>query len=65
MIKKNYAIEGMSCQHCVKAVEIELAEIGVDSFDVEIGSAKIKFDENKMTDSDISKAIDDAGFKVV
>ncbi len=64
MKEQTYKIEGMSCQHCVKAVEIELEEIGVESFDVEVGSAKIKFEENKITDSDISKAIDEAGFKV-
>lgn len=65
MIEKTYKIEGMNCQHCVKAIEIELKEIGVDSFDVEIGSAKVKFEEDKITDVDINKAVDEAGFKVV
>jgi len=48
MIEKTYKIEGMNCQHCVKAVTIELEGIGVDSFEVEIGFATVIFDEDKM-----------------
>jgi len=65
MLEKTYTIEGMNCQHCVKAVELELEEIGVDSFEVEIGSAIVKYDENKISDEDVNKAIDEAGFVVV
>ncbi|MEE9432015.1 MAG: heavy-metal-associated domain-containing protein [Melioribacteraceae bacterium] len=65
MKDQTYKIEGMTCQHCVMAVKVELEEIGVDSFEVEIGSAKVKFDENKITDTDINKAVEEAGFKVV
>lgn len=65
MLEKTYKIEGMSCQHCVKAVEVELNEIGVDQIEVEIGSAKVKFDEIKISDKDIVNAIDEAGFKVI
>lgn len=55
----------MSCQHCVQAVEVELEELGVESYKVEIGSAKVKYDENKISEDDLFKAIDEAGFKVV
>ena len=65
MLEKTYKIEGMNCQHCVNAVEVELEDIGVDSFEVEIGRAKIKFDDKKITDDHIIKAVDEAGFKVV
>ena len=65
MLEKTIKIDGMNCQHCVKAVEVELEEIGVDSFEVEIGSAKVKFDESKITDKDLHKAVDEAGFIVV
>lgn len=58
-------IEGMSCQHCVKAVEVELEELGVESYKVEISSAKVKYDENKISEDDLFKAVDEAGFKVV
>ena len=65
MIEKIFKVEGMNCQHCVKAVEVELNEIGVEPIEVEIGSAKVKFDETKYSDNDIVNAIDEAGFKVV
>ncbi len=65
MTEQTYKIDGMNCQHCVKAVEVELEEIGVDSFEVKIGSAKVKFDEDKITDADINKAVDEVGFKLV
>ena len=64
MVEKTFKIEGMSCQHCVKSVEIELSEIDVDSYKVEIGWAAVKFDEAKTKDLEISKAIEEAGFKV-
>lgn len=65
MLEKTYKIEGMSCQHCVKAVEVELNEIGVDQIEVEIGSAKVKFDESKLSDTEIIGAVEEAGFKVI
>lgn len=65
MVEKTYKIEGMSCQHCVKSVEIELSEIDVDSYKVEVGCATVKFEETKTNDLEISKAIEEAGFIVV
>ncbi len=64
-MKKVYKISGMSCNHCVKAVEIELKKLPLDSFSVEIGSAEIERDENKVSDEDINLAIEEAGFKVI
>jgi copper chaperone len=65
MIEQTYKIEGMTCQHCVMAVKMELKEIRVDSFEVKIGSAKVRYDENKISNTDIIKAIEEAGYKVV
>jgi copper chaperone len=58
-------IEGMSCQHCVNRVKkaIEALE-GIKNLDVSIGSAKITFDEGKVSKSAIEKAITAAGYKV-
>jgi len=41
-------IEGMSCGHCVMAVKKELSKVGLDSFDVQIGSAVVNYDESKV-----------------
>jgi len=65
MKKQIFTIEGMTCQHCVMAVKVELKSIGADSFNVEIGSAEVEYDENKLSESDIVKAIEEAGYKVV
>ncbi len=64
-MEKEFKVEGMNCQHCVKAIEIELEELNLDSFDVEIASVKVKFDESKASEKEIIDAIDEAGFKVV
>jgi len=65
MVEKTYKIEGMSCQHCVKSVEVELSEIDIESYEVELGSATVKYDETKVGDSDINKAVKEAGFTIV
>lgn len=64
MITQELKIDGMSCGHCVMAVKKELSKLNLETAEVEIGSAKIKFDETKLTASDIEKAINEAGYKV-
>lgn len=58
-------ISGMSCGHCVMAVKKELSKLYLNSVDVEVGSAKITFEEDKVNFSEIEKAIEEAGYKVV
>jgi copper chaperone len=57
-------IDGMTCNHCVMAVKKELSKIPVESFDVQIGSAKVNFDGSKVQTEQIEKAIEEAGYKV-
>ena len=64
-MKKEFKIEGMSCNHCVMAVQKNLSKINLTKFEVAIGSANVEFDENKITAEEIIKAIEDAGYKVV
>ncbi len=58
-------IEGMSCGHCVMSVKKAIDGVdGVNNSDVEVGSAKVTYDESK-TDSDaIAGAVTNAGYKV-
>ncbi len=65
MLVKTFAIQGMSCQHCVKAVEIELDELNLESYKVEVGSANINYDEKKVNEEEIVNSIIEAGFKVI
>ncbi|HBL24965.1 MAG TPA: copper resistance protein CopZ [Deltaproteobacteria bacterium] len=65
MAETKLKIEGMSCQHCVMAVKKALGAIaGVDSSDVEVGSAVVKYDEGKVTQKDLEAAVEKAGFSV-
>lgn len=65
MIEKIFKVEGMNCQHCVKAIEVELEELNLESAKVEIGSVIVKFNFSKTSEQNIIEAIDEAGFKVV
>ena len=65
MIEKTFKVEGMNCQHCVKAIEIEFEELNLESAKVEIGTVLVKFNNSKLSEKDIIAAIDEAGFKVI
>ncbi len=65
MAEANIKIEGMSCQHCVMAVKKAIGGLkGIDSADVAIGSASVKYDESKVKKEEIEAAVEKAGFKV-
>ncbi len=59
-------IEGMSCHHCVMAVQKELSKLeNVKVNDVQIGSAKVEYDENKVDTKAFANAIEEAGYKLL
>ena len=63
MERLNLTIEGMSCEHCLRAVRGRLERTpGVKVDDVQIGSAKLAYDPNKTTVDDIEEAIADEGY---
>ena len=64
-MNKEYKIEGMSCSHCVMAVEKELNKLDIKNKTVEIGSAKIEFDPDKVSEDDIKNAIKESGYIVI
>ena len=57
MIEEKLKVEGMNCQHCVKAIEVELEELNLESVKVEVGLVVAKFDESKSSEKDIIAAI--------
>ena len=66
MKKHEFNIEGMSCGHCVMAVRKGLSRLdNVKIDDVQIGKAVVEFDENKTSEGNIIKAIEEAGYKVI
>lgn len=64
MKTQEFTIEGMSCQHCVMAVKKELSKLNLKSYEVEIGYAKVTYDETKIDAKEIIKSIENAGYKV-
>lgn len=58
-------IRGMSCGHCVRAVEDALAELdGVAVDQVEIGAATVRYDPDRTSPAALREAVEDAGFEV-
>jgi len=65
MAEMKVSIDGMSCQHCVMAVKKSVDSLGgVDSSEVEVGSATVKFDDSVLKAEDIEAAIVNAGYKI-
>ena len=66
MTEEDLKIEGMSCEHCMMSVKKELeklADVRVES--VEIGKARVQYDESRLTRQEISRAIDEAGYQLL
>lgn len=59
-------VQGMSCNHCVNAIETALNEIGVESVNVDLSknTVDVSYDDQKITLDKIKEAIDDAGYDV-
>ena len=58
-------IEGMSCQHCVMRVKKAVDDLpGIGQADVGIGTARVKFDEAKVSRAEIESAVEKAGYKI-
>lgn len=58
-------VKGMSCSHCVNAVEGALKEIGAKGkVDLEKGTVAVEFDESKLTVDAIKEAIEDQGYDI-
>lgn len=57
------SISGMSCGHCVASVSKALKGVdGVQVEDVRIGSAKLKFDESKVSAAQLAQLVTDEGY---
>ena len=64
-MEKEFKIEGMSCGHCVMAVEKVLNKLDIEKKKVEIGSAAIEFDPDKVSEEDIKNSITESGYIVI
>ena len=63
MEQLHLTIEGMTCQHCVRAVDGRLRKTpGVEVTQVTIGSADVRYDPARTNVDDIAEAIADEGY---
>jgi copper chaperone CopZ len=66
MIKKIFKIAGMHCSGCAFLVEDELAAIGIKAkASYQKGEVETEFDEKKVTEKDIARAVKKAGYKIM
>ncbi|WP_449537492.1 copper chaperone CopZ [Ferdinandcohnia sp. Marseille-Q9671] len=67
MEKVTLQVQGMSCGHCVKAVEGSVGELaGVSAVTVDLAEGKVdvEFDESVVTLDKIKETIDEEGYEV-
>ena len=63
MERVNLTIEGMTCEHCVRAVRGRLEHTpGVKVSDVQVGAATLEYDPSTTNVDDIEEAIADEGY---
>lgn len=61
------SVQGMSCEHCVKAIEGSVGQLnGVEQVKVDLADAKVEvaFDEAQISLDQIKETIDDQGYDV-
>jgi len=63
-MQERYVVTGMTCEHCVKAVTSEIAEIdGVTAVDVDLASGNVSVTSDEPLDlADVRAAVDEAGY---
>ncbi|PIW70330.1 MAG: heavy metal transport/detoxification protein [Ignavibacteriales bacterium CG12_big_fil_rev_8_21_14_0_65_30_8] len=64
MKKEKLIIEGMSCEHCKMALRKELSKLDININNLEIGSAEIEFEQDKISKSEIEDAVKNAGYNL-
>jgi copper chaperone len=67
MMTKTYAVDGMTCQHCVNAVRAEIGALdGVRDVTVSLvpgGTSNVSVaSDTRLTDEQIAAALDEAGY---
>lgn len=66
MVKKIIVVSGMTCNHCEKRIRKTLKELkGIKSVipSFKTGLVEIEYDDKKVNETDISKCINDLGYK--
>ena len=62
-----YKVEGMSCEHCVRAVSAEVGGLdGVSAVDVDLATGEVAVtSESPLDEAQVQAAVDEAGYELV
>ena len=64
--ERTYAVKGMTCSHCVRSVEEEVADVaGVEDVTVDLASGRLTVAGTDVADEAVRAAVADAGYEVV
>ena len=62
---RTYAVQGMTCDHCVLSVREEVSEVdGVSAVDVELASGRLTVTGRQVSDDTVRAAVAEAGYEV-
>jgi copper ion binding protein len=66
MTEATYSVAGMSCDHCVRAVETEVGNVpGIASVAVNLDAGRITVYSDEPVDADaVRAAVEEAGFEL-
>lgn len=65
METKRFAIEGMTCAHCVAAVTAEVEKVpGISDVSVDLNDASLTVAGETIDDAAIAAAVDEAGYSI-
>jgi copper chaperone len=60
-----YRVEGMTCEHCVAAVTVEVSRVpGVTDLHVDLASGGLSVTGSDIARSDVAAAVDEAGYRL-
>lgn len=59
-------VDGMSCNHCVNAIEKAMKELGAQGkVDLASKLVEVEYDDSKLSEQAIKEAIEEQGYDVV
>jgi copper chaperone len=67
MTTTTYAVKGMTCEHCVRAVTAELSQVaGVTGVEIDLATGRATItSEGPVDESAVRAAVDEAGYEIV
>lgn len=63
--RREYTVEGMSCEHCRAAVLSEVGAVpGIRTVEVDLASGRLAVDGDAIDDARVRDAVEEAGYTV-